>query len=75
MGRIAREVWERHYAPDRIFNEFASTAAELLKHPYGAKERFRDSLPLLRAKHWRNLAGYIKRTMRSPRIVEVFVSA
>jgi len=65
MGRVAREVWEHHYAPDRIFDEFAVAAAELLRHPYGAKERIRDSLALFRSKHWRNLGGYAKRAVFS----------
>lgn len=61
MGRVARETWERHYAPDKIFDEFVGAASGLLRNPYGAKERLRDCLPLLRPGHWRNLAGYAKR--------------
>jgi hypothetical protein len=63
MGRRAREVWERHYSPNRIFDEFAAAAADLLKHPYGANQRMRDSLFLFNPKHWHNLAGYAKRQL------------
>lgn len=61
MGRKARAVWEQHFSPERVFGELVSTAAELLREPYGNKEKWQDRLMLSHPKHWRSLLGWWRR--------------
>ncbi len=61
MGRKARTVWEEHFSSERVFGELIETAAELLREPYGRKERWQDRMMLSHPKHWRNLLGWWRR--------------
>ena len=63
MGRKARSVWEEHFSPKRVFGELIATAAELLREPYGRRERWKDIMMLSHPNHWRNLLGWWRRRL------------
>lgn len=63
MGHKARIVWEEHFSPERVCGELIASAADLLREPYGRKERCQDLLMLSHPKHWRNLLSWWRRRL------------
>ncbi|MEJ1964424.1 MAG: exostosin family protein [Gammaproteobacteria bacterium] len=64
MGRIARQVWERHLSPAASLRTLASAAFEVLAKPYSTTDWLADKRQFIDRFHLRNLLRHYKNRYR-----------
>jgi hypothetical protein len=64
MGRIARQVWERHISPAASLRTLATAAFAVLAKPYSAADWLADKSQFIDRFHLRNLLRHYKNRYR-----------